>query len=114
MPTTTTIKSHLQTLIKNSPALKSLPKEAREMRARLMLSSDEATMKKFIKVLEDEQKEIKKADAEASKQVAAIMAEVKQLEKEANLEIRKQDEALARQKEESQAEELLKKLDEIQ
>jgi len=112
----TELKLHLQELIDNSSALKSLPPDAREMRTKAMLGADEATMKQFISVLESEAKQLEKIDSDMSNQTNEInnlIEEAKQLEKEAKRELRKADEETERAEEESKAEDILKKLDDI-
>ncbi|MFC1655966.1 hypothetical protein ACFL3C_03790 [Patescibacteria group bacterium] len=111
------LKARLQELINNSAALKSLPPEARKMRADAMLSSSPTLMQNFINVLEEEATELKKIDEDFVKNAAHIgdlVAEAKELEKEANREIRKEDEAVGRKQEEKEAAALLAKLDDIQ
>ena len=111
------LKARLQELIKNSPALQSLPPEARKMRADIMLSSSPAQMQNFIDVLEEEAASLKKIDEDFVKQadhINSLMAEAKELEKSANREMSKEDEEMERKEEEEKAAKLLAKLDDIQ
>lgn len=111
------LKLKLQELINNSKALQSLPVEARKVRTEAMLNADEDTMSQFIAVLENESKQIKAIDDNATKEtekITQLLDEAKQLEKEAQREMRKEEESTERVKEESEAEDLLKKLDDIE
>jgi len=110
------IKLQLQELIENSPALQSLPEEAREVRKKAMLSADDDTMNQFIAVLESEASQMKKIDddmASKTEEINKLLAEAKQLEQEAQREVRKQEESIERESEQLKADELLKKLDDI-
>lgn len=112
----TELKLQLQELIANSTALKSLPQEARDMRANAMLNADEDTMKQFVAVLENESAQLQKIDDDMASQtdeINSLIAEAKQLEKDAQREIRKDAEVSERTDSETKAEDLLKKLDEI-
>ncbi|MCD6109824.1 hypothetical protein J7J83_03645 [bacterium] len=113
----TELKLKLQDLISNSVALKSLPEEAQKIRTQAMLNSDDDTMMQFIAVLENESKQIKVIDDNATKEtekITQLLDEAKTLEKEAEREVRKEEENLEHTKEESEAEALLKKLDDIE
>lgn len=112
----TDLKLKLQELIENSVALQSLPEEARNVRTKAMLEANDATMKQFITVLENETKQLQKIDADTASQteeINSLIEEAKQLEKEAKREIRKEEEVSERAAEESKAEDILKELDNI-
>ena len=110
------VKKHLHALIKNSATFKSLPEAERKARTDMMLSADEATMQKFIAILEKEVKGMEKVEADFQKsatEIEGLVAEAQALEKEANRIIRKEEEATERAGEEKAADELLKQLDDI-
>jgi hypothetical protein len=116
MPTTKKLKKHLQELIASSPALQSLTPEERSLRAEIMLSADEDTMKEFIDVLEEEkeqEQEIEKEFSQKEEELKNLLAEAKELEKSANREILKEKEKLSKAESEEKAEDLLDKLDDI-
>lgn len=111
------LKARLQELIKNSPALQSLPPEALKMRTDIMLASSPTEMQNFITVLEEEALQLKKIDDDFVKNadhINDLIAEAKELEKAAGREISKEDEASERKQEEDQAAALLAKLDNVQ
>ena len=111
------IKLKLQELIDNSVALKSLPEKARKMRTEAMLNADDDTMKQFIAVLENEAKQVQAINddmADKTQEINALLSEAKQLEQEAKRELRKEEENQERANEEKEAEDILKKLDEIE
>ncbi len=110
------LKSQLQELIANSAALNSLPQEARDIRINAMLNADDATMQQFIDVFTNEAMQLEKINQDMAKdaeEIGGLIAEAKQLEKEAEREIRKEAEGSERAGEEAKAEDLLKQLDEI-
>ncbi|MBU1557414.1 hypothetical protein KKC45_00415 [Patescibacteria group bacterium] len=111
------IKSQLAELIDASPAINSLPADAKAARKKLMLSADEETMYKFIDVLENEKVEMEKIDDEfaaEAEEIDALLNEATQLEKEAEREIRKEEEEAERAGDLAKADALLAELDEIQ
>jgi len=114
--TTTNLKMQLQELIANSAAIQSLPEEARDLRTNTMLNADDETMQQFIDVLTNEAKQLEKINqdmANETEEINKLIAEAKQLGKQAEREIRKDAEATERIKDDLRAEALLKKLDEI-
>ncbi|MFC1647694.1 hypothetical protein ACFL10_01730 [Patescibacteria group bacterium] len=110
------LKAQLQELIKNSPTLKSLSAEERAFRSNAMLSGDEAALKRYIEILEEESAQMKQIDENFAKEAEGLnelVEEVNQLEKEAEGVVRKEEEAEERVGEEEKAEELIKKLNEV-
>ena len=110
------LKQQLQDLINNSPTFKSLPAEAQKTRTDVMLSADEATMQKFIDVLENEAAQMKKIDDDFQKNAAELgdlIAEAKHLETEANTVLRKEAEAEEQAGDQKKADALLAQLDKI-
>ncbi|MBA4337089.1 hypothetical protein C0416_04960 [bacterium] len=110
------VKNRLSELIANSVAIQGLPVQEREEREKSMLAADEETMLRFIDVLEEEVKQVEKLNEtlqEDAEEINKLIAEANQLEKQAEREIRKNAEAVEREKDDLRAEELLRKLDEI-
>lgn len=109
-------KETLRQLINNSPALQSLPEEARTIRVQGMLNADEDTMKEFTAILQTEAQEIDTINKEMeneTEEIENLVAEAKELEKEAKLELRKEEEKTERAEEKQKAEAILAKLDEV-
>lgn len=110
------LKAQLTQLIADSPTLQSLSAEEKNFRADAMLNSNEQAMAEFIKILQNEKAQFQKADenyAKSTAEIEGLVAEAKQLEKEAEGLIRKETEAEEQVSEKEHAENLLKQLDEI-
>lgn len=110
------LTAQLQQLIKNSTTLQSLTADELKFRAKAMLSADSKAQAAFIKILENESAQISKIDEDYAKkagELTELVAEAKQLEKEAKIMFRKDEEESERGAEEQKAEDLLKKLDEV-
>lgn len=111
------LKEKLIQLIKKSPTLTSLSEEEKKFRANAMLNSSEESKQKFITILENEASQMKKIDddfAQQAGEIQGLMAEAKQLEKEAETLFRKDEEAFERVGDEDKANQLLAELDKIQ
>jgi len=113
---TSALKTRLHELIAASPALNSLPEEARQYRVYVMLDSKPEDMMKFIQILETEQGDMQKVDDEYMKDLQALqdlMTQVKELEAEANREIRKEAEEKVAVVDQQKAEDILKQMDAV-
>ena len=111
------LKAKLLQLIKSSPTLQSLPADELKFRADAMLSADEAAQAEFITILKNESAQMQKIDNDFAKKAGELnnlVAEANQLEKEAETMFRKEQEEEERGTEEQKAEDLLKKLDDVQ
>jgi hypothetical protein len=106
-------KTYLKTLLENSPSLKSLPEEARRIQIMAILKGNPEELERFIMIFEEENSAMQKIDNDflkQSKEIEHLVAEAKQLEINANKEIRNEKEEKVTIEEEKTANALLNQI----